>query len=518
MFASNTKSTLDLLPDPKTLVRLPTLAARARNAAQRLRDDKSGSTMMIFGLTLFPVFFFVGVSVDFSRVLTARSKSLAMADAAGLAAGRSFQTGTAYAAATPPNGSKLTCAATSGSVSENAQRAACNYLQSTASKNVVQSIVDFPDTSSSAEFTVRTTTWIQTPFLAAGSHLVKRAAEANAPAGCAAHGWQCQKVVTSSTVVVASGGNAEDGVNIEVAMMIDVTGSMAESDGANSTKIATVKKAAKDAIDIMIWNDQSNWTSKIALAPFSQRVNVGSYASAVTGLPATMPSNGSNKLRACVTERTGTDAYTDAAPAANKWIGAFAGQSGLGQNSSTDSSNFRNNSTNCGSSDPTSTEAIIPLTTDKAALKAQIDTLSPGGGTAGHLGTAWAWYLISPKWSTIWPTVSVPAPYVAKSVVKPSLRKYAILMTDGDYNTDYSSASSFDQARELCDGMKDANIEVFTIGAQVSDAAKTFLKRCAGKESGVSDPTRYYDATDGIKLQQAFRDIALKISSLRVSK
>jgi hypothetical protein len=45
----------------------------------------------------------------------------------------------------------------------------------------------------------------------------------------------------------------------------------------------------------------------------------------------------------------------------------------------------------------------------------------------------------------------------------------------------------------------------------VSNAAKTFLQNCA------TDTNHYYDATTGDALKAAFRDIALKISTLRLT-
>ena len=47
---------------------------------------------------------------------------------------------------------------------------------------------------------------------------------------------------------------------------------------------------------------------------------------------------------------------------------------------------------------------VMPLTSDVDALKAKINGLSASGGTAGHLGTAWAWYTLSPNWASLWPT------------------------------------------------------------------------------------------------------------------
>ena len=59
---------------------------------------------------------------------------------------------------------------------------------------------------------------------------------------------------------------------------------------------------------------------------------------------------------------------------------------------------------------PASAE-VTPLSSDKQALLAKVAGLTTGGGTAGHLGTAWAWYMLSPKWSSIWSDDSRPGSY-----------------------------------------------------------------------------------------------------------
>jgi hypothetical protein len=49
--------------------------------------------------------------------------------------------------------------------------------------------------------------------------------------------------------------------------MLDVTGSMCSP----CTKIQAVQSAAKDLIDIVVWQDQSQYYSRVALAPFAER-------------------------------------------------------------------------------------------------------------------------------------------------------------------------------------------------------------------------------------------------------
>ncbi len=61
----------------------------------------------------------------------------------------------------------------------------------------------------------------------------------------------------------------------------------------SGTKISALKDAAKKLVDTVVWDDQSKYTSRIAIVPFSTRVRVGpdgggaSAMAAMTGLPAT---------------------------------------------------------------------------------------------------------------------------------------------------------------------------------------------------------------------------------------
>jgi hypothetical protein len=170
----------------------------------------------------------------------------------------------------------------------------------------------------------------------------------------------------------------------------------------------------------------------------------------------------------------------------------------------------------------TPTAKIVPLTNDKDTLLDAIDALKDGGSTAGQLGTAFAWYLLSPKWADIWPAESKPAAYGTEK-----LRKIAVLMTDGEYNTlqgvQYSDGSSqattaLNKAKALCTAMKkkssssDPNIEIYTVGFQLDSAGGiAMLKSCA------TDDSHFYQAATGDELKQAFRDIALKIAWLRLT-
>ena len=165
----------------------------------------------------------------------------------------------------------------------------------------------------------------------------------------------------------------------------------------------------------------------------------------------------------------------------------------------------------------------MPLTNDKTALLNKIKNLTAAGLTAGHLGTAWAWYTLSPNWNTLWPAANRAAAHGTAG-----LKKYAILMTDGEYNIEYDkdgvkvgsgrpavNAASTEQARKLCEAMKAGDkITVYTVGFDVgiNSTARNMLIDCA------TTPDKYYDAKNEEELVQAYQDIALKLSSLYLSK
>nr|WP_321442203.1 pilus assembly protein TadG-related protein [uncultured Hyphomonas sp.] len=228
----------------------------------------------------------------------------------------------------------------------------------------------------------------------------------------------------------------------------------------------------------------------------------------------------------CVYERTGSQADTDAAPGSLAWIGSanpewyfsyndrnkYRGWQEVaygGANSNTGA--FRNNYATCRDSGP------VPLTDNKAALKAHVNSLTAGGGTAGHLGIAWGWYLISPKWKSIWPAASEPWAYDEVNATKA-----LILMTDGDFNSQHFSASkgSFQQSMDLCDQMKAApsKVTIYTVGFQVPDSVqktgdgRTILEYCA------TSPAFAYSAADGDELLQVYKEIAQSIADLRIKQ
>ena len=219
--------------------------------------------------------------------------------------------------------------------------------------------------------------------------------------------------------------------------------------------------------------------------------------------------NISNALRAhqistCVTERTGAQAYTSAAPST-----AFVGRNYPATNA------------------PCPSAVIRPLSSDKAAMKSLISGFNVTGSTAGHIGLAWGWYTVSPSFNPLWS--GNPA-----GVASPNeLLKVVILMTDGEFNTNYctgvlasnsgnggerincaaTNGDPFDQAEELCDAMKAEGVVVYTVGLELAAGgqAEDVMQYCATSANHV-----YLPASGG-DLSEAFAAIGRELTQLRIS-
>ncbi len=272
---------------------------------------------------------------------------------------------------------------------------------------------------------------------------------------------------------------------LELSMVLDYSKSM-----DNNNKIEDLKVAAKDALDILLANN-TNKKTRVGLVPYSRGVNVGvSRYSEMTGESLDTDDT------ACVTERDDLfKAFTDDPATLGK---------------------FTSKVNNC----PNNDNPIIPLTDDLNELKAAIDKAVPNGGTAGHIGAAWGWYLLAEPWQTHWTGDSQPQDYD-----KPSLIKAVIIMTDGQFkDADFEAdlGRSHEQALKICENMRYKGVIVYTVGFDIDVDDKLYpgeavttgdvLIDCAG------DPSRFFNAADANELTAAYQTIASRLTQLRLSE
>lgn len=217
-----------------------------------------------------------------------------------------------------------------------------------------------------------------------------------------------------------------------------------------------------------------------------------------------------HQISTCVTERTGIEAYTKTGPAT-----APVGKG------------YLSSANGCPSNE------IIPLTADKELLEDAIDDLSVGGSTAAHIGAAWGWYTLTPDFGAMFPVASQPAAFG-----RPKLYKFAVFMTDGDFNSsfckgvlsrtstsgsgstqdqincDSENGNAFTQAQQICTAMKLSGIKVYTVGFEVgsSTTLRNALTNCATS----SQYAYFASGSDG--LREVFQQIGRDINEVRLVK
>ncbi|MDX2308491.1 MAG: pilus assembly protein TadG-related protein [Hyphomicrobium sp.] len=503
--------------------------------------DKRGNIAVIFALMSIPMLGMIGAAVDFSRAIHLQYKMQQMADSTALTGIRTYKT----------TGDAETAEQKMVTHVEAALREAgmirAQELADLGAASIEQQIVyvdglNIDESNSSAKPVL--TSKIYTPFLGIGKIIDTD--------------WPDVIDVSTKSEAMAS-ASAESGTKaLELSLMLDVSGSMA------GQKLTDMKAAAADFLDIVLPDGQNISNRRVGIVPFSDRVNVGQYASAAMGLPASMqvqsgetitnvfsqtlfgwqtlntcasrvrsvtayedysnsqarahcqanfqtqrsgnttyyrtpvvvvnttPNYVTRYLRPCVTERTGYDTYSEAAPGSGRYAG---------WHSPTQSQESQyNTGGTCSYTYP----AIRALSNDKNAIKTHISAFSTYSGTAGHVGTAWSWYMLSPSWNGFWGSgVADVAPYSDTETIKA-----AVLMTDGEYNSNIASTSASQQALQICSRMKAAGIIVYTIGFDMStntaDPARQTLQQCAS-------PDKYYFPYDGTQLRAAFQQIGSQL-------
>lgn len=335
--------------------------------------------------------------------------------------------------------------------------------------------------------------------------------------------------------------------NIEVALVLDVTGSM------RGAKFAGLKVAAKGLVNAIYEDNNTLENTAISIVPYAANVNIGTSYKSWLSDPSTLTTKFPSKVpwKGCVgaVDITSTMDNDNAPSSSRKWPVYFV-ESTLNQYGSQKGDNdWKANSNgtitvvnpitnvdvgpnrSCG--DP-----ILPLTNNRDVLLSKIDGLEliDGGGTFGNLGLVWGWNTISPKWNGKWTTSAIqPKPY------SETTEKTIVIVTDGENQwfdlsgyqptgdqtaygrvsegklgvTSISQATSKIDARvtDLCTKIKAQGIQLFTVTFQVSSSsAKQLYKNCATK------PEWAFNAENSEQLAEQFFYIAKQIKQITIVK
>jgi Flp pilus assembly protein TadG len=404
--------------------------------------DSQGSVGIIFGLSFLPMLAMVGASLDYSRAVQTRTRLQTSIDSAVLAAARD------------------------GATLSNAQ------LSARANAFVAANMA-----SHSAPFTL-------------DELVLTRVGKIIYLNGKATITTTLLPVVGIDKITVTGAAQSTWGTtNIELALVLDNTGSM-----ASSGKMPALKTAAKNLIDILNGAATSDSNVKIGIVPFDTHVRLGTGYAAETWLRFS-PYDPVPEMQAtqatwtgCVTDRDQPYDAGDAVPNPVQNITLYP-------------------AVNCPNG---SLAQIMPLTalsptnTSPAdALKARIDTMQPSGWTNVTIGTSWGMAMLSS---------GQPLTQATSPAANPDVVKHMIVLTDGDNTRNrwtWSQNSIDDRTRAACTSAKQAGITVHTI--RVIDGNASLLRDCA------SSPGNYYNVQNAAQLTPVFQTIASQIGRIRIT-
>lgn len=331
---------------------------------------------------------------------------------------------------------------------------------------------------------------------------------------------------------------------VEVAMMLDLTGSMAKT--GKTDKIGDLRTAAKNAVGALLAKqDPKNPRVRVALVPYASGVNVGAlsrnvYAETasssdlppVAGGSLLVSKTGSKQLPpfatytsivasaypnsdSCATERKDRDGNADFSPDGPDTV--RTDKSGKQYYTLVN----RDNRLTGSGMNKCPDAKIIPLTADSKSLTDSIDAFKANGYTAGAIAVQWTYYMLSSEWRSAIQTAGLGNGPASPNPAK--LSKVAILMTDGQFNTAYAGVSgnnngqgdvARNNAESICSNMKSDGIQVYTIGFDLDDKsmsaterneAKSVLKNCASDDT--SSIKHFFDVSTGQELDDAFQSI-----------
>jgi hypothetical protein len=319
------------------------------------------------------------------------------------------------------------------------------------------------------------------------------------------------KIAGFPTLDINAGSTSAWGnVRMRVAMVLDVTGSMADNG-----KMAAMQTAAKNLIDQLSALAKNTGDVYISIVPFSKDVNVGSsnYSKSWIDFTDWDAANGSWSCTSGNNNNCNNWKWTPANH--NTWTGCLTDR-----DQDYDTKNTTPTSSNsstlfpaeqyayCNSSNSAYIQPIMPLSYDWSTLKSQIDKLVPTGNTNQGIGLAWGWM-----------TLSTGDPMNAPAKDTNYTYKDAIILLSDGLNTQnrwYSNASQIDtRQKKLCDNAKAQpyNINIYTVQVNTGgDPTSSVLQYCA------SNADQFYLVTSANKTVDAFKTIGDSLSKLRVAR
>jgi Flp pilus assembly protein TadG len=435
--------------------------------ARRLLKDTHGSILPIFVVVMFVVVALVGMGIDYTRATLTTAKMQAALDATALALSTSA------------------ASLTAGSLTSQAQTYFNGIYTGTAlgtpTVTATYSNVNNPQIVMSA------TAAIKTAFL-----------------GLPPLNLPSINVSASSTI---AWGEAR----LRVALVLDNTGSMADSG-----KITALQTATKNLLTQLKAAAANNGDVYVSIIPFVKDVNVGgtNYTASWIDWTDWNANNGTCSRGYATTQSSCTGTWSPAAH--STWNGCVTDRGLPAPTSTPSSQNYDTNVTapatgNVGTLFPAEQYSSCPLqlkglSYDWTSMNTLVNQMSPNGNTNQAIGLAWGWLSLVGGGPLTAPAMDPNYQY----------QQVIILLTDGLNTQDrwYTSQSSIDARQQMtCNNIKTAGITLYTVQVDTGgDPTSTLLQNCA------SDASKFFLLKSASEIITTFATIGNTISKLHIAK
>jgi len=254
------------------------------------------------------------------------------------------------------------------------------------------------------------------------------------------------RIIGIDTMAVTASSKATEEIpNLEISLVLDVSGSMGWNGDDGSPKIASLKTAANTFVDTVI-NPNANSQTTISIVPYAYNVSVPQSmwdlynTEGLTTQTRCMIFDDADYNSAAIstadTQRQlpfySTSSYFDPSFDPNDpddsdlWFGRCSVQANA---------------------------EIMPYSTSVTDLQAKINSLQASGSTASHIGTKWGVALLDPAANVIGASMGGDVANIPATYQEPGVLKVLVVMTDGDNRDHY----------DLYDGYRSGPSDMYTV-------------------------------------------------------
>lgn len=327
------------------------------------------------------------------------------------------------------------------------------------------------------------------------------------------------RIVGRDTVEVHAEADATQLLSgVELALVLDVTNSMNWADPSGGTKLEALRNATGILLDGIYGEEDEVDNVSISVVTYNSVVNIGKDR---TDWLDDFDEDDFEpyEWKGCVVARDDTMDRDDTPLSSEKLTAMLWPPVGSYFNTSNDPNAF------CPDSE------VLPLTEKKSDVLDHIDALTADGATVSLPGFVWGWRTLSPRWRASWDLDDKPVDYGDQAI-----KKVIVFMTDGvtvihpddrwfnaygftqdgrlgTIDDEQAEVEVDDRLRESCRLAKEEGIQIYTVMYALSDPyVEDLFRDCASSRS------HFFAAPDGDKLDAAFKSIAGKLVSLRLSR